>query len=404
MNDCLAAGDYFEDAMRMAITGALCSPEFLYRRESPGKLDDWAVASRLSYLLWDSVPDDALIALAAQGKLHAGGDIIRAQVRRMLADPKSARFIQDFLSQWLALKEIAATTPDKMLYPEFVPYMQQCMVNETRAYFRVMIDQNLGVRNFVTSDFAMLNSELCKIYGLDFGLEGDALKKVTLPPGSHRGGILTQGAILKITANGTTTSPVKRGAWIMDRLLGKPPDPPPPTVVAIEPDLRGTTTIRQQLDAHRHEAICASCHRVIDPPGFALESYDVIGQWRERYRSKEQGDLVKVMVGEGHYPVRYHLGLPVDSAGETADGEPFRNIAEFRMLLLKDQRQLARNFVRRLAIYATGRDITFADRPAIEAILDKCEVKDPAEIVKFGNYRLRSLIEELTVSDLFLSK
>jgi hypothetical protein len=400
----LAAGDYFEEAMRMAITGALCSPEFLYRRETPGKLDDWAVANRLSYLLWDSAPDDALNELAAQGKLHAGGEVVRAQVRRMLADPKSQRFIKDFLGQWLALKEIAATTPDKMLYPEFVPYMQQCMVNETRAYFRVMIDENLGVRNFVTSDFAMLNGELCKIYALDLGLQGSELKKVTLPPNSHRGGILTQGAILKITANGTTTSPVKRGAWIMDRLLGKPPEPPPPTVTAIEPDLRGTTTIRQQLDAHRHEAVCAGCHRHIDPPGFALESYDVIGGWRERYRSKEEGDIVNAKVAEGHREVKYRLALPVDCTGQSAAGEPFKNVDEFRVLLLKDQRQLARNFLRRMAIYATGRDITFADRPAIEAILDKCEVKDANDLAKFGNYRLKTMIEELAVSDLFLSK
>jgi hypothetical protein len=282
--------------------------------------------------------------------------------------------------------------------------MQQSMVNETRAFFRTMIDENLGVRNFVASDFAMLNAELCKVYGLDLGLQGDELKKVSLPPGSHRGGIITQGAILKITANGTTTSPVKRGAWILDRMLGQRPDPPPPSVVAIEPDLRGTTTIRQQLDAHRHEALCATCHRRIDPPGFALENYDVIGEWRERYRSKEQGDKVGVKVGEGHRAVRYLLGLPVDSAGQSANGEPFKNIDDFRLLLLKDQRQLARNFARRLAIYATGRDITFADRPAIGAILDKCEVRDPNDLSKYGNYRIESIIEELAVSDLFLSK
>jgi hypothetical protein len=400
----VAGGDFFEDAMRMAITGAMCSEEFLYRQELPGRLDDWAVASRLSYLLWDTAPDDVLNDLAAKGKLHEGGEVVRGQVRRMLADPRSARFVRDFLDQWLALKEINSTTPDKLLYPEFIPYMQQCMVEETRAFFHTLVDEDLGVRNFVNSDFAMLNGELCKMYGLDLGLQGDALQKVMLPPGSHRGGIITQGAVLKITANGTTTSPVKRGAWIIDRLLGKPPDPPPPNIVAIEPDLRGTTTIRQQLDVHRHEAVCASCHRHIDPPGFALESYDVIGSWRERYRSKEEGDIVDAKVAEGHRPVKYRLGLPVDSAGQSADGESFKNIDEFRILLLKDQRQLARNFVRRLATYASGRAITFADRPAIEAILDKCEVKDAADLAKFGNYRIRTMIEEMACSDLFLNK
>jgi hypothetical protein len=282
--------------------------------------------------------------------------------------------------------------------------MQHCMVGETRAFFRKMLDANLGVRNFVNSDFAMLNAKLCELYGIDAGLVGHDFQFVALPPGSHRGGLLTQAAILKITANGTTTSPVKRGAWIMDRLLGKPPDPPPPNVTVIEPDLRGTTTIRQQLDAHRNNATCAGCHKRIDPPGFALESYDVIGRWRERYRSKELGDPVDAKVGEGHTPVSYRLGLPVECTGQTAEGVPFKDIEEFKALLLKDERQLARNFVRRLAVYATGRETGFADRPAIEAILDQCVVKDANDLSAYGNYRVAKLIEELAGSELFLTK
>ncbi|MBI3875734.1 MAG: DUF1592 domain-containing protein [Verrucomicrobia bacterium] len=354
--------------------------------EKPGKLDDWAVANRLSYFLWNSAPDDALNEIAVRGELKRGGDTMRNQARRLLADPRSDRFVNDFLAQWLALKDIAATTPDKHLYPDFIPYMQNCMVGETRAFFRKLVDANLGVRHLVNSEFAMLNAKLCELYGVELGLAGHEFQMVALPAGSHRGGLLTQASILKITANGTTTSPVKRGAWIIDRLLGRPPEPPPPSVSAIEPDLRGTTTIRQQLDAHRNHAVY------------------VIGRWRERYRSKELGDAVDAKVGAGYYPVKYKLGLPVDTAGQTADGEPFKNIEEFKALLLKDERQLARNLVRRLAIYATGRDITFADRPAIEAILDKCVAKDASEESNFGHFRVRKLIEELVASDLFLTK
>lgn len=400
----LAANETLEEALRTAITGAICSPEFLFRLEKPGKLDDYAVANRLSYFLTCSAPDQELLDAAARGELKRGGDSVRHHVRRLLNDPRSERFVNDFLNQWLALKEINATTPDKHLYPDYIPYMQNCMVGETRAYFRKMLDANLGVRNFVNSDFAMLNAKLCELYNLDLGLTGHDFQMVSLPKDSHRGGLLTQAAILKITANGTNTSPVKRGAWVIDRLQGRPPDPPPASVTAVEPDLRGAQTIRQQLDAHRNNVSCAACHKRIDPPGFALESYDVIGRFRERYRTKELGDKVSAKVGEGHHPVNYRLGPPVDCTGQTLDGEAFKDIEEFKTLLLKDERQIARNFLRRLATYATGREITFADRPAIEAILDACLAKDPNETAAFGNYRLRKLFDELCASELFLTK
>lgn len=400
----LAAGDCFEDAMRMAYTAALCSPEFLFRIETPGKLDDYAVATRLSYFLWNSLPDDALLEAAARGELKRGGDSVRNQVRRMVKDPKFERFIEDFLAQWLALNEIGFTTPDKQLYPEFIPYMQDCMVGETQAYFRHLWRHNLGIANLADSDFAMLNAELGELYGIAEAPAGHEFWRVALPEDSRRGGLLTQASILKVTANGTLTSPVKRGAWIMDRLLGLPPDPPPPNIVGIDPDLRGATTIRQQLDLHRSHASCAGCHRQMDPPGFALESYDVIGRFRDRYRSKEQGDLVKLKVGEGHYGVSYKLGPAVDCSGETADGSPFATAEEFKAILLRDERQLARNYLERLLIYATGRAASFADRPAIEAILDKCGNVSPADRSNWGAYRMRSLMEELAASELFLCK
>jgi hypothetical protein len=400
----LKANDCYEQAMRMAYTAALCAPEFLFRVEKPGKLDDWAIASRLSFTLWNSIPDEELNDLANRGELKRGGDTLRRQVQRMLKDPKSDRFVEDFLGQWLALHEIAATTPDKQLYPEFKPYMQDCFVGETHAYFRQLVDHNLGVTFMVDSDFAMLNAELGQLYGIAEAPAGHELCRVALPSGSHRGGILTQASILKVTANGTLTSPVKRGAWVQDRLLGKPPEPPPPNVGEVDPDLRGATTIRQQLDLHRNNATCAACHRKIDPPGFALESYDVIGRYRDRYRSKEKGDPVKARVGEGHYGVSYRLGLPVDSTGETADGVAFKDIDEFKKLLLKDERQLARNYLRRLAVYSTGREVRFADRKAVEAVLDKCGNVSKLEQTNFGTYRMRSLLEELVASELFLTK
>jgi mono/diheme cytochrome c family protein len=400
----LAAGDCFEDAMKMAYQAALCSPEFLFHIEFPDRLDDYAIASRLSYFLWNTMPDEELATLAARGDLHAGGDILRRQTERMLDDPRSDQFIADFLNQWLALDQIAENTPDKMLYPEFKPYMQDCMVEETRSFFRQLIRSNLGVSNLVDSNFAMLNTELGALYGIPNAPAGDTCSRMQLPAGSHRGGLLTQASVLKVTANGTVTSPVKRGAWIMDRLLGKRPDPPPPSVVAIDPDLRGTTTIREQLDKHRSDASCAVCHSKIDPPGFALESFDVIGRWRDHYRSKEIGQDVDSKVGENHVPVRYKLGPPVDCTGQTADGIPFKDIDEFKVILLKDQRQLARNLLSRLALYATGSMVGFSDRRAIEKILDTCAVVNRADGSPPQVYPVRSLVEELVASELFLTK
>jgi Protein of unknown function (DUF1592)/Protein of unknown function (DUF1588)/Protein of unknown function (DUF1587)/Protein of unknown function (DUF1585)/Protein of unknown function (DUF1595)/Planctomycete cytochrome C len=400
----LQAGACFEEAMRAAYRVALCSPEFLFHIEPSGRLDDWSVASRLSYFLWNSPPDEILLDLAARGELKKGGDELKKQVRRMLADPRADRFIEDFLGQWLSLNEIAATSPDKGLYPEFYPYMQDCMVGETQAFFKRLISYNLGIKFLVDSDFAMLNGQLGKLYGIADAPDGHQHCNVQLPPDSHRGGLLTQASILKITANGTTTSPVKRGVWVMDRLLGKRPDPPPPSVTGLEPDVRGSTTIREQLALHRNNATCATCHRFIDPPGFALESYDVIGQWRDRYRAKDKGEQTKTKHGEGHYPDGYKLGLPVDCSGEMADGTAFKNVDDMKQLLLKDERQLARNYLQRLIIYATGKEAGFSDRQAVEKILDKCGNVNKSELTNFGAYRMRSLIEELVLSDLFLSK
>jgi len=393
VKDRLAAKDSFEEAMRTACKAALCSTRFLYLQETPGQLDDWALASRLSYLLWGSMPDDELFAVARRSKLRDPKELHK-QVERLLGDAKAERFVDDFLDQWLDLRDINQTTPDSVLYPEFSTFLRDSMLSESRAYFRELINNNLGFACVVQSDFAMLNQRLAELYGIP-GISGASVHRVPLPANTHRGGFLTQASVLKVTANGTSTTPVKRGAWVQRKILDQPPEPPPANVPAIEPDIRGATTIREQLARHRSIEACASCHAQIDPPGFALESYDVIGGWRQRYRSLEQGDPVPNKFASLGTPVAYRNGQAVDPSGVLRDGRAFADIEQFKKLLLKDERQLARSFVRQLVIYATGAPVGYADRPAVEKILDRTQA---------GHYGLRSLIHEVVQSSLFQNK
>jgi len=389
----LKAGDCFETAMRWAFRAALCSPDFLYHVEPADKLDGHALACRLSYFLWNSMPDNRLMQLAESGKLQTP-DVLRGEVERLLNDAKAQRFIEDFPGQWLKLRQIAATDPDKKLYPEFSPYLQDSMVAETRAYFRELIDKDLDAGHLVRSDFAMLNGRLAVHYGIP-GVSGPQIRRVALPPDCPRGGFLTQASILKITANGTTTSPVPRGAFVMARLLGEPPDPPPPNIPAVEPDVRGATTIREQLDKHRADASCASCHAKMDPPGFALESFDVIGGFRTRYRSIGAGDDAPRGAIDPFIGISFKLGPPVDATGVLPDERKFGGVREFQSLIATDTGRLLKNLARQFAIYATGRDITFSDREHIAAIV--------ANTQKSGG-GIRTLIHELTQSRLFQTR
>jgi len=386
----LKVGDSFEAAMRSAYRFALCAPDFLYLVEPAAKLDDYALASRLSYFLWNSMPDNTLIELAAAAKL-AEPRVLDEQIERLLKDKKSQRFVEDFLGQWLKLRAIAANDPDKKLYPEFSGYLQDSMVAETRAYFRELIEQNLPASYLVKSDFAMLNEKLATHYGIA-GVRGSAIRKVKLPADSPRGGFLTQAAILKITANGTTTSPVPRGTFVMARLLGKPPEPPPPNIPAVEPDVRGATTIREMLDKHRSDASCASCHAKIDPAGFALESFDVIGGFRSRYRSLENGDLAPRGSIDPFIGISFKLGPAVDPSGQLPDERKFRDISELQSMLAADSHTLLHNLARQFAIYATGRDIAFSDRAALDDIVTRTENRGGG---------IRTLIHEIVQSDLF---
>jgi hypothetical protein len=389
----LEQGYRFEQAVRVGLRGILMAPDFLFLRERGGpakdgkriELDDHALASRLSYFLWSSMPDEELFKLAEERRLREP-EVLHRQVERLLRDPKAKSFTANFTGQWLSLRAIDATSPDRILYPEYDDILKVASLKETSLFFDEVLKNDLSLTNFVSSDFTFLNARLAKHYGIP-GVEGTEMRKVTLPPESPRGGVLTMASVMKVTANGTTTSPILRGAWVLERILGTPPPKPPPDVEAIEPDIRGATTIREQLVKHREDASCAGCHSKIDPPGFALESFDVIGGWRERYRS--------IGAGESGRRPRVQPGPPVDPADVLADGRRFSNIGEYKKLLLEDKDQLARSLTEKLLAYGTGAAPSTADRASVEAIVQR---------VRESNYGFKSLIHEIVRSPLFQSK
>lgn len=397
MASLLESGQPFDAALRAGIKAVLSSPKFLYFRELDTQLDDYALASRLSYFLWSTMPDETLFTLARSGELKKP-DVLRAQVERMLKHSKAKSFTENFTGQWLSLRDINATTPDKALYPEFEEQLLWSSVNETQLFFNELLTNNLSVTNFVDSDFAMLNGRLAKHYGIP-DVHGVAFRKVPLKPEYHRGGVLTQASILKVTANGTSTSPVLRGVWVLDRIMGRPVPPPPPNVPAVEPDIRGATTIREQLAKHRTTQNCAGCHAKIDPPGFALENYDVIGGWRDRYRVvAERKDWVNNRVGPlAKYLAAYQYGLgrQVEAGDTLPDGRQFADIAEFKKLLLTHPDQIARCLTQKLVTYATGQPVGFGDHAAVDRILVEAKKSD---------YGLRSLVHAVVTSELFRRK
>lgn len=389
----LKAGDCFELAMRWAYRAALCSSDFLYHVEPAGKLDDHALACRLSYLFWNSMPDEQLVSLADKGELRQP-EVLKKEVERMLAHERSQRFVEDFLGQWLSLRKIASTDPDRKLYPEYSPYLQDSMVAETRAYFRELLDKDLDASHLVRSDFVMVNEKLATHYGIP-GVSGSSVRRVDLPAEVQRGGFLTQASILKITANGTTTSPVPRGAFVLARLLGQPPEPPPPDIPAVEPDVRGAKTIREQLDLHRADASCTSCHAKMDPPGFALEAFDVIGGLRTRYRSIGEGDPAPRGAIDPFIGIGFKLGPPVDSSGVLLDGRTFSGIQELQTMLAADSERLLTNMAQQFTIYGTGRDIAFSDRAEVRQIVQRTQARGGG---------LRTLLHEVVQSQLFQTR
>ena len=383
----LADDQPFAEAMLSGYRALLTSPAFLLRLEGPGRLDGYETASRLALFLWDGPPDEELKAAAASGALLTDDDL-RRQTERMLDDPRADRFVARFLDRWLDLEDLRLTEPDSNLYPENTDFLVDSMLGEPRAFFRAMLADDLSVSHVYDSDFLTINQPLAELYGID-GVVGSAMQRTPIPADHVRGGLLTQAAVLKVTANGTTTSPVVRGVFVMDRLLGDPPPPPPPNVPAIEPDLAGATTVRELLNAHRADPACAGCHTKIDPPGFALESFDVMGGYRERYRVlRENSERRK------NEPV-YQFGPAVDPHGDLPAAGAFADVNEFRDRLRGLDRQIADNLLRRLTVYATGAPVSLADEAEFESVLDALQPR---------NYGLRSMIHAVVQSDMFRRK
>jgi hypothetical protein len=390
----LEGGASFTEAMLAGYQAFLCSSHFLFLHEPGGAADQYDIAARLSHFLWNSRPDATLLELAEHGELR-NQEVLRAQIDRMIADERIDNCVDNFTDYWLDLKNIQRDLPDLRLYPEYRSddYLIQSMERETQAFFRALLRENLPVTTLVDADFVWINDRLAKHYELP-PVIGSAIRKVSIPSDNPRGGLLTQAAILKVTANGTTTSPITRGAWIVDRILGDPPPPPPDKVPAIEPDLRGATTIREQLAQHARAAECAGCHARFDPVGFALENFDVLGGWRDRYRSLEKGDEITGIDRAGHR-YSYRVANSIDAAGQLRSGESFQDIVELKRLLRTQARQLARNLLQRFTIYATGTPVRFSDRREIEAILNRRAADD---------YCVGDLLKDFVASPIFLNE
>jgi hypothetical protein len=391
----MKSGHSFTESLISTYTGVLASPTFVFLKESPGQLDDYALATRLALFLWNSEPDEALRTLAARGQLHHD-NVLQAQTERMLNDPKSQRFLESFTDYWLDIRKMEETTPSITLYNDYNldDMLMYAALDETRLFMDELLLRDLPVRNIVDSDFTFLNERLAQHYDIP-GVEGVAMRRVSLPQDSPRGGLMTQASVLKITANGTTTSPVLRGVWITERIIGQPIPPPPAAVPAVEPDTRGAVTIRQQLEKHRADESCSVCHLKLDAPGFALESFDVMGAWRDRYRGISQEVPGEFGFGRNGHPFAFHYAQPVDPSGALVDGRAFKDVRDFKKLLLKDEVQIARNVARQLVVFATGAPVRFSDRVAVEKIVHDASASE---------YGFRSLVRGVVQSDLFRNK
>jgi hypothetical protein len=394
-----SAGRPPEAAIQDGLVAILCTPEFLYREEAGPVLSGNEIASRLSYFLWSSMPDDRLLQLAETAEL-CRPETLRQQAERMLDDPRADAFIDEFLNGWLALRKLGTMAPDVHKFSVYYDEdLEAAMRIETRLFFRQLLYTGGSLDRLIDSDYTFLNCELAKLYGIDPELvvaaQGQAVEGLRppdlLPDGEgnapslafapvkltdpRRGGLLGQASVLTLTANGVDTSPVIRGVWILENLLGAPPAPPPPNVPALEPDIRGAKTIREQLQKHRESETCASCHRQIDPPGFALESFDPIGRWRTHYS-----------LGNAN--------PPIDPSGRFGSAE-FQDVRSFKAELLKRHEQFARCFVEKLLVFALGRELTVADRPQIRHIVEHAAA---------DGYRVRDLVLGCIESELFARK
>ncbi|MEC5127650.1 DUF1592 domain-containing protein [Verrucomicrobiales bacterium BCK34] len=382
----IAAGHSPRQATLDAIKGILCSPSFLYLGEAGaekgGALSSHDLASRLSYFLTGTMPDPELMKLAESGAILQK-DILLKQVDRLLDEKRSDAFLDGFLDSWLNLRALGDQPPDRQVSGEyFYDDLETAMQEEVKYFTRDLIEHNGSITNYLRSDYAWINYPLAELYGIEEQFPNDdryTFQKVGLTQ-SNRGGLLGMAAIHTVSANGLETSPVVRGIYILENLLGSPPPKPPDEVPELEPDTRGATSIRDQLLKHREMKTCAACHVSIDPPGFALENFDPIGRWRSKYPDKN-GKPGK--------------GPRIDASGEATDGTPFSGVAEFKGYLMKRKDVFAQHLAERLLTYGMGRRVEALDRPAVEHIL---------KVTKANQYGLRTMIREVVVSDCFLSR
>ena len=372
------AGEKTADAYRVAMQGVLTARHFIYLVEGEPvareRLNDSELASRLSYYLWSSMPDDGLFAAARNGSLQ--GDGLKKEVDRLLSDNKTNRFINDFVRQWLQLHRLGMFPPDKKLYPTYDAWLETSLRAEPVEFFREMFSKNLPVDSFIDSDWTMANARLCDFYGLPEPKTG-GFQRVSLKPEDHRGGLLTMGAVLGLTSDGTRHRPVHRGVWVSEAIFNKTPPPPPANVDPIEPipPTGPKVTIRQRIEAHGKNVSCAACHRNIDPLGLAFDQYDAVGQWRTR-------ELVPTGVGDN--PV-------VDASGVMPNGRSFQDYVQFKRLLIEDRDHIARAFIEHLCTYALRRVLTVDDQDDLKAI----EVE-----AKKNQYRVQDIIRDVALSDL----
>ncbi|HBV63566.1 MAG TPA: hypothetical protein DEF45_11140 [Rhodopirellula sp.] len=355
-------------ALQLGFQTILCSPSFIYMREAEGTLDGYSLASRLSYFLWSSQPDTVLIEHAKAGQL-SDANVLASEVNRMLKDPRSERFVNQFVRRWLDWDNIGEMPVSGEFHVYYRDNLETAMAGETTTFFRHILDQNLPPKSFLDADYTFVNRELAAHYGLA-PVEGNHLRQVSTA-GSVRGGLLTQGSFLTASANGVDTSPVVRGIYVLQKVMGYTPPPPPDDVPEIEPDISGAKTVREELAKHRSITTCAECHRKIDPLGFALENFDPIGAWRTEYGKK----------------------LPVDASGKLPSGEVFDDIRQLRTLLIERHETFTRSLTEKLMTYALGREVEVGDRPTIDRICE--DMADPDQ-------GLRDLIQAVVASESFL--
>jgi hypothetical protein len=367
----------FIEAIKVPLVAVLTSPNFLYLPEAGESLDDYQLASRLSYFLWSSMPDAPLFQLAGAGELRP---VLEAEVDRMLADERAQAFVTNFAGQWLDLRKIGANPPATNLYPRYDRHLEMSIAGESLAFFRELLHGDLSVMNFIKSDFVTVNERMARFYGIE-GVAGDRFRRVAVAPGAHRGGVVTQASVLSTTSNGTRTSPVVRGAWVMKNLLGTDPGLPVANAGEIQPKVPGIdkATVRDRLEIHRTAAQCARCHDKIDPLGFALENYNAAGEWRD-----QEGFGYNGRIGRDD-PV-------IDASSNLPDGTEIVGVAGLQAAMLEREDLFLRCLLEKLFTYALGRELGFSDAAEIEAAVAS---------VKANGYSLRAMLKFVVGSELF---